>query len=144
MSTESERDLMRLVAGELPAERAAALERRLATEPELAALYRRLQRAWTALELPPVAVPPGYAGRVAARASALRDAPPALAAAPLWVRAAAALALVAGVTLGAAVGLAGGSAELTADPVLTLAEGYWQALDEVGPEGTGVEGEASP
>lgn len=95
-----ELDLMRLLHGELPEERARELRARIERDPTLEEEYRRLQRSWEGLSLPPAApVPPGFAQRVAARARSEQSVP-----VPGWVRAAAALALVLGTALGAGVG----------------------------------------
>lgn len=105
----TESDLLRLLHGELPEARARELRARLDRDPALAAEYDRLRRTWEGLVLPPAApVPPGFAQRVMARAR--RDAGTegreglSLRGAPLWVRAAAAAALVAGTVLGIGVG----------------------------------------
>ena len=69
MTRGTEEELIRLLHGELASEEARALRARMFREPELAAAYGRLERAWNGLELPPAAaVPPGFAGRVMARA----------------------------------------------------------------------------
>ncbi|HKV08314.1 MAG TPA: hypothetical protein VJ725_09265, partial [Thermoanaerobaculia bacterium] len=63
-----EHDLMRLLAGDLPEDEARQLRLRLWREPELAAVYERLERAWNGLSLPePAPAPPGFSGRVMAR-----------------------------------------------------------------------------
>ena len=101
-----ERQLMRLIHGELPPEDARRLQQRLEVEPELAAAHRRLQALWQGLELPPPSpVPVGFRTRVLARLAAERD-PKVIswALAPGWVRATAALVLVLGVVLGASLG----------------------------------------
>ncbi|HEV7515972.1 MAG TPA: hypothetical protein VGR07_06705 [Thermoanaerobaculia bacterium] len=108
MDRSTEIDLMRLLHGELPPERAGELERRLGREPELALCYRRLQAQWEGLALPPPRpVPPGLTGRVMAHvASAAREGTTlSWSLAPIWVRAAAAAALVGGMALGAGLGL---------------------------------------
>ena len=70
----SERDLLRELRGELSAEESAALRRRLAADPELRALERRLRTSWEALEPPrDPNVPLGFAGRVMARVGEDRD-----------------------------------------------------------------------
>jgi anti-sigma factor RsiW len=101
----TESDLLRLLHGELPEARARELRARLERDPALAADYDRLRRTWEGLVLPPAApVPPGFAQRVMARARAERPVGLSLRGAPLWVRAAAAAALVAGTVLGIGVG----------------------------------------
>lgn len=104
----SDRELLRLLHGELPAERARQVAERLERDPELAARYRRLAAAWEALEAPPASPPPpGFAGRVMARVRERAAAKTAVgwSAAPLRVRAAYAAALAAGVLLGVGLGL---------------------------------------
>jgi anti-sigma factor RsiW len=106
MNRGTEHDLMRLLHGELPAEEARALRARLASDPALAAAYRQLEATWQGLSLPPAApVPPGFAQRILAHARR-RSVAGALSwsAAPGWVRATAAAALVAGAVLGVGVG----------------------------------------
>lgn len=131
MNARDERQLMRLLHGELPPGERRRLLRRLDCEPELAAAHRRLEAVWHDLELPPpAAAPPGFTARVAARARALGPPAVPLTAAPLWVRATAALALAVGLAAGAGLGL-WQSEETTASlPTATssLAESYWQAL----------------
>jgi len=101
----TESDLLRLLHGELPEARARELRARLERDPALAADYDRLRRTWEGLVLPPAApVPPGFAQRVMARARSERPEGLSLRGAPLWVRAAAAAALVAGTVLGIGVG----------------------------------------
>ncbi len=151
-----ERDLMRLLHGELSAERAARLEARLAREPELARRYRRMAEAWGSLELPPPApAPPGFAARVAARAEEVGVRAEAEAFSPAWVRAVGALLVAVGVTAGAALSWLAmppaitvetpstqaatsasstGSFE-TEESLPSLAEAYWTAL---GSEQTGA------
>jgi len=160
MNRETEMELMRLLHGELPPDRERALRARLEREPELAAAWARLQRTWNGLELPPPApIPLGFAQRVAARTREQSGARLPLPgeremgsiswqAAPGWVRAAAAAALVAGAALGAGAGVwTGGrtspvpeqgeqiSGTAAEDGSLfgdDLAESYWSALDELG------------
>ena len=60
-------DLIRLLHGELTPDEARELRERLGREPDLATSYRRLERAWSGLALPPPSpVPAGFAGRVMA------------------------------------------------------------------------------
>lgn len=144
MNRVTEMDLMRLLHGELPESRARELRDRMERDPELAAAYARLARTWEGLELPPAApAPPGFAQRVAARAREQRSAGPvSWAAAPGWVRAAAAAALVAGTALGVGAGswIYRGPAALEEPPAAaapvdaletTLAESYWDAVGEL-------------
>lgn len=134
MNRRMELDLMRLLHGELPEERARELRARMEREPALAEEYRRLQASWERLDLPPAApVPPGFAQRVAARARSEEAAP-----VPGWVRAAAALALILGTVVGAGVG----GSWVPADPVQeeepsavdgSLAESYLTTLEDLEP-----------
>ncbi len=134
--------LLRLLHGELPPERASALRERLVREPELAAAWRRLESAWERLAPPPPApVPLGFSGRVMARVrEQAAGAPPVgagagaaitWAAAPTWVRATCAAALVAGVLLGAGLGARGrlDERQRTAESVPALTESYWALVD---------------
>src|SRR5688572_5147179 len=131
MNRRMELDLMRLLHGELPEERARELRAQMERDPALTEEYRRIQESWEELALPPTApVPPGFAQRVAARARAEESAPT-----PGWVRAAAALALI----LGTAVGVGVGGSWAPADPVQeeepsavdgSLAESYLTTLEE--------------
>lgn len=101
----TESDLMRLLHGELPEARARELRERLERDPALAEEYRRLRQTWDGLALPPSSpVPPGFSQRVMARAQAERPEGLSLRGAPVWVRAVAAAALVAGTVLGIGVG----------------------------------------
>lgn len=101
----TESDLMRLLHGELPEARARELRARLESDPALAEEYRRLRTAWEGLALPPPSpVPPGFSRRVMARARAERPDGLSLRGAPVWVRAVAAAALVAGTAIGIGVG----------------------------------------
>lgn len=133
-----DRELLRLLHGELPSAEAAALRRRMAEEPELAVEYGRLERSWEALELPPLSgAPPGFSRRVGARAAALpRPGSLSWGAAPAWVRAAAAACLIAGAAAGAGLGVrwserhpAESAADLfgaaEAEAGESLAESYW-------------------
>ncbi|HBL31806.1 MAG TPA: hypothetical protein DD490_33705, partial [Acidobacteria bacterium] len=91
MNRVTEMELMRLLHGELPSDRASALRARLEREPELAAALARLRATWDGLELPPAApVPLGFAVRVAARAREEKGRAISWATAPAWVRGAAA------------------------------------------------------
>lgn len=137
-----EHDLMRLLHGELPADEARALRARIFREPELEAAYAQMERSWQGLSLPPASpVPPGFAGRVMARVRG-QAGPGSLSwsAAPVWVRATAAAALVAGAALGLGVGRtwpAPGTIDPGSEPEpaflsaeTSLAEGYWSLVEE--------------
>ncbi len=158
MTRGTEHDLMRLLRGELQAGEAGNLRERMLREPELAASYVRLERTWNGLELPPAApVPPGFTGRVMAR---VRGEKPAgllsWTAAPGWVRATAAAALLTGAALGIGVAQSWPAVELPAmtattetstaalsapgNEDLSLADGYWSLVDDA----TGEETEARP
>lgn len=144
MNRGMEHDLIRLLHGELAEGEARELRARMLREPGLAAAFRRLERTWNGLEPPPPSpVPPGFAGRILARARA--QGPPASlswSAAPGWVRAAAAAALIAGAALGAGVGRSWPAAEpdetgLQEDSVsiaeeneYSLTGSYWELVDE--------------
>jgi anti-sigma factor RsiW len=146
MTRGTEQELIRLLHGELPAERARELRERLAAEPELAGAYQRLERTWNGLDLPPAApVPAGFSGRVMAHARSLPSPVRGLSwsAAPVWVRATAAAALIAGAALGAGVGrswpaseTASGDTSATAavsslsGSEYNLADGYWDVIED--------------
>jgi anti-sigma factor RsiW len=129
-------DLMRLLHDELPPERARGLRERLAREPALAASFQRTAGAWEGLTLPPAAaVPYGFTGRVMAEvrgqaAAGLAAGTLSWSAAPRWVRAAGAAALLAGALLGAGLGhgMAGDRDAPAGAPGLT--ESYWAMVDE--------------
>ncbi len=128
----TEMDLMRLLHGELPEERARELRAQMEREPALEEELRRLQESWEGLALPPTApVPPGFAQRVAAHVRSEQTTPT-----PGWVRAAAALALILGTAVGAGVGWTpadqGQEEELsTVDGSLT--ESYLTTLEDLEP-----------
>lgn len=104
------RRLVELVTGGLDAAEARRLRRRAQEDPALGRELARLERVWGALDdAPETAVPPGFAGRVMAdvREAAREEARSqrlSWPTAPLWARAAGALALVAGLTTGAVLG----------------------------------------
>jgi anti-sigma factor RsiW len=154
MTRGMEHDLMRLMRGELSAGEARELKERMRREPELAAAYGRLEQTWNRLELPPAApVPPGFTGRVMARVRSEKPSSSlSWAAAPGWVRAAAATALLAGAGLGIGLGRSWPGASTTETPAatskaetvnadlssgissgtedLSLAAGYWSLVDD--------------
>lgn len=104
MSRRQEIDVTRQLAGEGTPEERRAFAARLAAEPGLAREVERRRRLWDELELPPAApAPPGFAARIAARARAAAAAGE-LAPLPVWARAAAAVALVAGALAGVGLG----------------------------------------
>jgi anti-sigma factor RsiW len=161
-----ELDLMRLLHGELPEEKARALRQRMAHDPALAEAFRRLEASWEGLSLPPAApAPPGFAGRVMARARVEKTGL-SLRGAPAWVRATAAAALVAGTVLGIGVGerwpspapektvvesaapTPTGTESVTDEDEsyaqdVSLAESYWETVEGLSDEG-GSSGEARP
>ncbi|HVG07652.1 MAG TPA: hypothetical protein VNM67_08100 [Thermoanaerobaculia bacterium] len=128
-----ELDLMRLLHGEMPEERARELRAQMEREPALAEEYRRLQESWEGLALPPAApVPPGFAQRVAAHARTEQSAPT-----PGWVRAAAALALILGTAVGVGVGWTPAADPVHEEELSTvdgsLAESYLTTLEDLEP-----------
>jgi anti-sigma factor RsiW len=145
MTPGMEQDLMRLLHGELPAEEARALRARVFREPELAEAYRRLERTWQGLALPPASpVPLGFTGRVMAHVRR-RTVSGSLtwSAAPGWVRATAAAALVTGAALGIGVGRIWPAPEgkadsgvdssqtfLSATADTSLADSYWSLIED--------------
>lgn len=146
MTRGTEQELMRLLHGELPPGRARELRARMAAEPELAGVYQRLERTWNGLDLPPAApVPAGFCGRVMAHARGLPRPARGLSwsAAPTWVRATAAAALIAGAALGVGVGRSWpvsetASADAAAAATVSslsgseydLADGYWDVIED--------------
>jgi len=132
-------DLLRLLHGELQPEEADALRERLVREPQLAAAWQRLERVWEGLAPPPPApVPLGFTGRVMARVhEARQEGPPetlgaiSWSAAPTWVRASCAAALLAGVLLGAGLGSRGRPDDRLrgSESVPALTESYWELAE---------------
>ena len=144
--TPSEQDLMRLLHGELPPEEARALRARVFREPQLAAAYAQLEQTWQGLSLPPASpVPPGFTGRVMAHVRSQTTAGSlSWSAAPGWVRATAAAALVTGAALGIGVGrswpapgsktVSGAESSetfLSATTEANLADSYWSLVEDV-------------
>jgi len=133
------------------------LRRLLADEPRsdgpAASGHAELERAWDDLELPPVAPPPlGLAGRILTRARAERRPLLGLPWSPVWARAAATLALVAGLAGGTALGLVAASSvptDTVAEQTLTdwssrsLAEDYLSSSGGLGTDGGSTAGSAS-
>ncbi len=153
MTKAKERQLMRLLHGELPPEVARRLERELESDqvlPEgdkrkgLRAAHQRLARVWDGLELPASEPPAGFSAGVVAAARKLPGVELSWSLAPAWARGGAAAALLAGLLLGAAFGRgfevpAGDETVIVADAdadavPLSLAEVYWLALEESGGE----------
>jgi anti-sigma factor RsiW len=132
-----DRQLLRLLHGELPAGQAAGLRQELARDPALRRRLERLTAVWQGLEPPPAGSPPlGFAARVRAQLPAAT--PVTWRRAPAWARAAAAGALAAGLAVG--VGLASWRPppeeplSLLAEDV-ALADDYWWLLGEEGAGG---------
>lgn len=101
------RRLLRLVSGELGDDAARRLRRRAADDPSLGRELDRLEGVWAALDgAPDAGVPPGFSGRVMARVREEAVGSPRLSwvAAPLWARAAGAVALIVGLAAGAGLG----------------------------------------
>ena len=160
MTKAKERQLVRLLHGELAPEEARELERELAdASPEVRAANQRLVQVWSGLELPPSEVPADFSTGVmaAARNLARERAEGAISwsLAPAWARGGAAAALVTGLLLGATFGR-GFEAPSIAEPTavviadadadatpLSLAEVYWLALEESEGQLT-VDGEGTP
>ena len=136
MRSDIERQLMRLLHGELSPEEASRWRQRLEAEPELAARYANLEHCWSDLELLEPA-PAGPELVAAVRRRLGRAAEPSLVdmwrLAPVWNRLLAAGALAVGIGVGA---LAGAGSEARADDSLfaateaSLAESYWEVLEE--------------
>lgn len=138
-----ERLMARKLGGELGAEEAAELERRLENDPAAAALFARMQDQWQRLgDLPPAAEPFDLAPELMAAARREADSGLGWAAAPFWARVCGGLALVCGSLLGMALagseGLAGeipgemvASSEVWVEP-LSLSESYWAGIESLG------------
>lgn len=145
MTPGMEHDLMRLLHGELPADEARALRARVFREPELAEAYAQLEQTWQALTpLPASPVPSGFTGRVMAHVRTQAGSGPlSWSAAPGWVRATAAAALVTGAVLGVGVGriwpapgsktVSGAESSetfLSATAETSLADSYWSLIED--------------
>ena len=134
--------LQRLLAGELDVQQARELHDRMAVDAELRSRYETLERTWSELDLPdPATAPAGFAQQVSRAAVASGSERVRWSMAPMWAQTAAAFALAGGIALG--LGLAGsfGFAKQTVsdgavgvdgalEAETTLAESYWQLLDE--------------
>ena len=155
-TTTQQRQWMRLLHGELPADEARRLEAELARDDELRAAYEGLTRAWNGLELPAVEVPAGFSAGVTAAARKLQGGELSWSLAPSWARGGAVAALLGGLVLGAAFGNGLGApaagetvetalvADADAGSALSLAEVYWLSLDESGGQLTAAEAEGTP
>lgn len=138
MKRSIERDMLRLLHGELPAHEARELRRRLEAEPRLAERFDQLATTWRKIELPPPqAVPPGFEQRLLANLAARRRRELSWSLAPVWARAASVLALAVGLVVGASVAPVSVEPATTLDSVevdlsvpTTLAESYWLTLEE--------------
>ena len=134
--------LMRWIHGDLAADEARAVERRIAEDPGLAARHHRLAAAWEDLRLPASAgAPEGFRdGAVAAARRLAGELTWSLA--PVWARAGSLAALIIGLVLGTSFATVdhGGLSEsrltvdqdayaLLAEPS-SLAESFWLTLEE--------------
>lgn len=96
MTTSRDRELLRLLHGELDGDRAARLRERLAADPRLSARLEAMTDAWSALEPPPApSAPPGLRGQILAAARTRTVVAP-----PRWLAAGVAVALAGGLALG--------------------------------------------
>ena len=136
MDRKTEQQLIRLLAGELAPEDARELRRRLEKEEELRQVFASLQERWQALEPPPVQpVHSSFTSCVVHQATTgpSIEAAGLGRAAPVWARAAAAVALGVGMVVGSLL-VSPSKAEEWADwnaVELTQAEVYWETLDDV-------------
>jgi hypothetical protein len=135
MDRTTEKQMLRLLAGELSESEAAQLRRRWTSDGELQLAFTAWRERWEALEPPPLPrVHPSFTNRVVRRAVE----GPGVAAAPLgrstplWTRATAALALAGGVLVGVLLASPSQSEDWTAWSAveLTQAEAYWEILGE--------------
>ena len=135
MDYKTERELMRLLHGELSAAATERLQQRLQQDSTLQEAHQRLQRQWQGLELPePEAAPPGFVTRVVTRATGRADE----GWVPVWWsrtlagRVATAAVLAGGIALGAMLALPRETEAwtdyVTTEP--TMAESYLAALEE--------------
>jgi anti-sigma-K factor RskA len=133
MDRRTEKQLIRLLAGELSEADAREIRQRIATEGDLRRAFTSLQERWEALEPPPLqSVHPSFTSRVVRQAVT----GPSVGAVGLgrstsfWTRATAAVALAAGVLVGAFLAGPLESEDWTAwDAVeLTQAEVYWETM----------------
>jgi len=133
MDPRTEKQLIRLLAGELTQADARELRQRLDNEADLRRAFAALQERWEALEPPPLqSVHPSFTSRVVRQAIL----EPSVGAAgldrstPLWTRATAAVALAGGILVGALLVSPSDSEDWTAWNAveLTQAEAYWETL----------------
>jgi len=134
MDRTTEKQLIRLLAGELSEADERELRHRLEQEGDLRREFTSLQERWKALDSPPLqSVHPSFTSRVVRQAVS----GPSVEAAglgrstPLWTRATAAVALAGGVLVGALLASPSESEDWTAWNAveLTQAEVYWETLD---------------
>lgn len=136
-SASEDRELLRLLSGELSPADALRLRQRIAADESLRGSYERLAGSWRGLELPPpTPVPAGYAERLTVRATTEISLAPLLARRRRWPWGAL-LALAAGLLLGAGLGkwrqeLTSRSASEAGWYETGLAEPYWQELGDDG------------
>ncbi|MFN7961737.1 MAG: hypothetical protein U0002_10740 [Thermoanaerobaculia bacterium] len=142
MPTFTDQELLAAQTGNLSTERAAELERTLASDPELRRRHERWQRAWHGIGLGPSRpVPPSFRARVVARA--FREAGGGLAAPPGWLRWAAAAALAGGVALGFGLGWSGPSPAKPEQEIAAFSPSWAETyLDDLA--GDGSDFEATP
>lgn len=139
MDHKTERELMRLLHGELSEVASEHLQQRMRREESLREAYDSLSRRWFSLELPTaLAAPPGFATRVLTRAreAAQKRWVPIWWSRTLAGRIASAAVLVGGIALGAMLAL---PRETEAWPDYaatesTMADSYLAVLEEPGLE----------
>ncbi|MGB5390652.1 MAG: hypothetical protein WBP10_10785 [Thermoanaerobaculia bacterium] len=133
MDRTTEKQLLRLLVGELSESKAREIRQRLENEGELRQEFAALQERWESLDLPPLqSVHPSFTSRVVRQAVT----GPSVGAVglgrstPLWTRATAAVALAGGILVGALLVSPSESEDWTAwDAVeLTQAEVYWETM----------------
>ena len=135
MDRTTQKQMIRLLAGELSEVEAARLRKRLEADSELQLAFASLRAKWEALDPPPLPqVHPSFASRVVRRAV---DGPTVAAgplgrSTPLWTRATAALALAGGILVGVLLASPSESDDWSAwsRVELTQAETYWETLGE--------------
>lgn len=133
MDRRTEKQLIRLLQGELAEADERILRERLEKEDDLQSAYSSLQGLWEALEPPPIqTVPSSYASRVVRHATTGESTAGAgqAPASPLWAKAAAAVALAGGIALGALLASPSESEEWAAWTTVetSQAEVYWESL----------------